>query len=297
MWHPGLNAVGLRTSPRRVAGLPRLAALILMVAPLPRLASAEPAPSESRREVGRAEGPRPDPLFERSRGGEDGDHDPLVRTRIPDAWAAGATGRGITVAVIDTGVDTAHEDLAGQCLPGFNAIDGTDDVADSSGHGTMVAGAIAALRDNGRGYVGVAPGAKILPVKVGDARPLVELPKGVKDVQELSPERREAYFRKEQETAQAMTDEERREYDQTSYLGPPIDYDVLARGITWAADHGAKALCVAVGGDPDLAVRRGCPQFSEESSSNPFGDRTSSRRRERRSRTHGCHQDGLVSSA
>lgn len=78
--------------------------------------------------------------------------------------ASGLTGTGRTIAILDTGVDSAHVDFttelgASRVLPGWNAEDGTDDVTDRCGHGTAVAGVAA-------GAAGVAPGARILPIKV-----------------------------------------------------------------------------------------------------------------------------------
>ena len=74
-------------------------------------------------------------------------------------------GAGVTVAVVDTGVDRASADLAPNLLPGTNTYDGNDNTADAAGHGTVIASVIAAPAGNG-GYVGIAPEAKILPVKV-----------------------------------------------------------------------------------------------------------------------------------
>ena len=74
-------------------------------------------------------------------------------------------GAGVTVAVVDTGVDGANADLAPNLLPGKNTYDGNDNVSDGTGHGTVIASVIAAPAGNG-GYVGIAPEAKILPVKV-----------------------------------------------------------------------------------------------------------------------------------
>ncbi|MCC9602071.1 S8 family serine peptidase [Stieleria sp. JC731] len=111
----------------------------------------------------------------------------LNEVGAPEAWAAGYTGQGITVAVIDTGVDLDHPDLysniyvnAGEIagngidddgngyvddVHGFDFADWDADANDVHGHGTHVAGTIAAL-DNGWGATGVAPDATILPVKV-----------------------------------------------------------------------------------------------------------------------------------
>ncbi len=93
----------------------------------------------------------------------------LDKIRAGAAWTS-STGGGVTVAVLDTGVDAAHPDLAGQVLPGYDAIDDTTGTSsDGKGHGTHVAGIIAALTGNGIGVAGTAPDAKILPVQVLDA--------------------------------------------------------------------------------------------------------------------------------
>jgi membrane-anchored mycosin MYCP len=76
-----------------------------------------------------------------------------------------ARGDGVIVAVIDSGVDAKHPDLAGRVLPGtgFGSSKGTDGTTDTDGHGTGMAGIIAATGRNG-GALGIAPGAKILPI-------------------------------------------------------------------------------------------------------------------------------------
>lgn len=84
-------------------------------------------------------------------------------------WRAGA-GRGVTVAVLDTGV-SAVEDLQGIALAtGRSFVPGVDSAADDHGHGTHVAGTIAQATHNGRGVAGVAPGVEIVPYKVLAAR-------------------------------------------------------------------------------------------------------------------------------
>ncbi len=75
-------------------------------------------------------------------------------------------GTGVEVAVLDTGIDTTHPDLAANILGGKNCSTGTS-FEDGNGHGTHVAGTIAAL-DNGVGVVGVAPEAKLWAVRVLD---------------------------------------------------------------------------------------------------------------------------------
>ncbi|MFD9702694.1 type VII secretion-associated serine protease mycosin [Lentzea sp. NPDC059081] len=78
-------------------------------------------------------------------------------------------GDGVVVAVIDSGVDARHPDLAGRVLPGtgFGRSKGTDGTTDTDGHGTGMAGIIAATGRDG-GALGIAPGAKILPIASAD---------------------------------------------------------------------------------------------------------------------------------
>jgi subtilisin family serine protease len=76
------------------------------------------------------------------------------------------TGGGVTVAVIDTGVDVSHPDLAGQISTASTSFDPeTQSVGDTDGHGTFIAGLIAAKMNNGIGIAGVAPDARILALK------------------------------------------------------------------------------------------------------------------------------------
>ncbi|RZU72118.1 type VII secretion-associated serine protease mycosin [Micromonospora kangleipakensis] len=119
------------------------------------------------------------------------------------AWRS-STGRGVIVAVIDSGVDGSHPDLAGQVLPGTDLVtpDGADG-PDPVGHGTTVAGLIAGRNDDDRGVVGLAPDARILPVRV--------------------------------------LDEENR-YD---------DAMIVAKGVRWAVDNGARVINLSLGGSGD----------------------------------------------
>ncbi|AEE44460.1 S8 family serine peptidase [Cellulomonas fimi] len=86
-------------------------------------------------------------------------------TRLPRAWEV-SQGAGVVVAVLDSGVDANHEDLTGKVLPGADLVDGTLPAQDPDGHGTLVAGVAAAAGDNGKGAVGAAYGATVLPVRV-----------------------------------------------------------------------------------------------------------------------------------
>ncbi|GCD20485.1 hypothetical protein CTKZ_20470 [Cellulomonas algicola] len=92
----------------------------------------------------------------------------LDLTRQPRAWEA-TRGQGVVIAVLDSGVAGAHEDLAGRVLTGRDFVDASGANTDPNGHGTMVAGTAAAIGNNGKGTVGVAYGATILPVRVLDA--------------------------------------------------------------------------------------------------------------------------------
>ncbi|MEV0805914.1 S8 family serine peptidase [Micromonospora sp. NPDC050200] len=84
----------------------------------------------------------------------------------PTAWSAGFTGKGVTVAVLDTGVDTAHPDLTGKVAESRNFTEVTDD-RDTVGHGTHVASTIAGSgAASGGRYKGVAPDATLLNGKV-----------------------------------------------------------------------------------------------------------------------------------
>ncbi|MFC6017313.1 S8 family serine peptidase [Plantactinospora solaniradicis] len=85
----------------------------------------------------------------------------------PAAWAAGFDGTGVTVAVLDTGIDETHADLAGQVTGARNFTDGTEDDRDIVGHGTHVASTVAG--SGAARFTGVAPGARLLDGKVCSA--------------------------------------------------------------------------------------------------------------------------------
>jgi len=74
-------------------------------------------------------------------------------------------GAGVTVALIDTGVDPNQPDYAPNLLPGWNFYDGNADTTDGYAHGTLLASIIAAATGNGS-YIGIAPQSKLLPVKI-----------------------------------------------------------------------------------------------------------------------------------
>ena len=87
----------------------------------------------------------------------------------PDRLAPLATGAGVTVAVIDSGVDDRHAQMKGQVLAGRDFLDsGLDGSLDCPGHGTAVASIIAASPREGTGFHGLAPKTKILPVRISE---------------------------------------------------------------------------------------------------------------------------------
>ncbi len=92
----------------------------------------------------------------------------LDRMRVRDAWVLSKGGSGI-VAVLDTGVQPDHPDLAGRVLPGRDFVNDDANAADDNGHGTWVAGIIAATPDDGYGIAGISWSDKVLPVKIMDA--------------------------------------------------------------------------------------------------------------------------------
>jgi len=128
---------------------------------------------------------------------------------LPEAWKI-TKGAGVTVGIVDTGVDATHPDLAGRVLPGIDvvapAVGAGDGLADPAGHGTAVASLIAGQGHGSggkSGIVGVAPEATILSVRG------------------LSP------------------------FDIATEVPPPTD---TARGIRWLADNGADIILLAYGG-------------------------------------------------
>ncbi|MBT2403706.1 MULTISPECIES: type VII secretion-associated serine protease mycosin [unclassified Streptomyces] len=140
----------------------------------------------------------------------------LLALRAEEAWGT-TRGDGITVAVLDTGVDGTHPDLAGQVLDGADVVGmgaGRGDRAWAR-HGTAMAGIIAG-RGHGtnrrQGILGIAPQAKILPVRV--------------ILEEGDPARAKARDSKG---------------------------GALAEGIRWAADHGADVINLSLGDDSDSA--------------------------------------------
>lgn len=130
----------------------------------------------------RASAPTNDPLFGSLWG--------LAKIEADTAWAV-STGSGVVVAVVDSGVDRDHPDLAGRAwanpgeipgngtdddgngfaddVVGWDFVNGDADPDDDNGHGSHVAGIVAAEAGNGQGVAGVAPGARVMALKGLDA--------------------------------------------------------------------------------------------------------------------------------
>jgi thermitase len=128
----------------------------------------------------------------------------LARVGAPASWTL-SSGAGVTVAVLDSGVELTHPDLLGHLQPGYDFINDDSDPDDDNGHGTRMTGIIAATQNNAIGISGVAPQAQILPVKVLDAEG----------------------------------------------NGP---YSVVASGIAYAVDHGARVLNLSLAGTAPSSV-------------------------------------------
>jgi subtilisin family serine protease len=103
-----------------------------------------------------------DPLFADQWG--------MTKIQAPQAWQeTNATGFGINIAVVDSGLDLGHEDFACpgklKVLPGSDHVGNDGSPQDDNGHGTHVAGIAGACTDNGKGVIGVAPDATIMPIR------------------------------------------------------------------------------------------------------------------------------------
>ena len=106
-----------------------------------------------------ADGAPSDPLY--------ADQTDLAQIGVPDAWKTTRGDPSVVVAVIDSGVDLAHPDLAGvNVVAPRNEVWNSTDVTDTVGHGTHVTGTILADTNNAVGMAGIAPDSTLMPIKV-----------------------------------------------------------------------------------------------------------------------------------
>mgnify|MGYP004525498581 FL=1 len=196
----------------------------------PGVAHADPVPTPSVRPTPTPSSSATTPASE-SEGGECSQNSPSYIKQAPAifdavgvrrAWEV-SRGRGVTVAIVDSGVAAGNQHFQGPdgpvVLPGIDLSgENTDGRVDVGEHGTAIAGAIAAQelpKEMGSGLVGVAPEAKILPVRVETG------------LQENRPQKE----------------------------GEETFMSKVGRGIQWAADQGAQIIVVAQSapvGDPQL---------------------------------------------
>lgn len=90
----------------------------------------------------------------------------VLRIDADDVQMSGNKGTGVKVAVVDSGVDYSHPDISGNYAGGYDFVNRDTDPMDDNGHGTHVAGTIAAVAGNDQGVVGVAPEVSIYALKV-----------------------------------------------------------------------------------------------------------------------------------
>lgn len=89
----------------------------------------------------------------------------LNKVGSPAAWDR-TQGAGVTIAILDSGVDGSHPDLMPNLVPGYNFVDNDTNTTDVCGHGTAVAGTAAASSNNGIGVAGIAGKASIMPIRI-----------------------------------------------------------------------------------------------------------------------------------
>jgi thermitase len=93
----------------------------------------------------------------------------LQKIKGPEAWSMNTGSPNIIIAILDTGIDGTHPDLAANMVPGWNIYDNNADTSDVKGHGTMVAGTAAAASNNSIGVTSVAWNCRIMPVRIADS--------------------------------------------------------------------------------------------------------------------------------
>jgi subtilisin family serine protease len=148
-----------------------------------------------------------------------------------NVWHPPNGRRPVIVAVIDTGVDATQPDLAGVVRPQIDLVNGGSSTGDDNGHGTAVAGVIAALADNGVGGAGVCSACSILPIKTMGSNGNGDLATVAAGIVKAA-------------------DMQARVIDLS--LGGPQGLDALAQAIAYANSNGA--VVVAAAGNSGLAT-------------------------------------------
>lgn len=92
----------------------------------------------------------------------------LPKIGSPNAWSE-SQGLGVTIAILDSGIEGNHPDLAAKLVPGWNFFNNNSNTSDVTGHGTRVAGAAAAITNNRVGVAGVAGQSQIMPIRITDS--------------------------------------------------------------------------------------------------------------------------------
>jgi subtilisin family serine protease len=90
----------------------------------------------------------------------------ITKTHAEQAWDATRGSSQVVVAIVDTGVDASQPDLGGKLVAGYDYVNNDQDPSDDNGHGTAVAGIVAANTDNGIGVAGYCWACRLMPVKV-----------------------------------------------------------------------------------------------------------------------------------
>lgn len=93
----------------------------------------------------------------------------LQKIATPAAWDITVGSESVIIAVVDTGVDYNHPDLSGRMIAGYDFVNGDADPMDDNGHGTCVAGIVAASPENGIGVAGITWWPSVMPIKVASA--------------------------------------------------------------------------------------------------------------------------------
>ena len=92
----------------------------------------------------------------------------LLKINAPEGWSIETGSSNVIIAILDTGVEVTHPELASKIVPGWNIYNNNADTTDIYGHGTAVAGTAAASSNNSVGVASVAWGCRIMPIRISD---------------------------------------------------------------------------------------------------------------------------------